>query len=319
MQEFYASTTYYGIGEIIKRYASFPLFLPCPIAIQHGWNAAPTKHDARFDVPENWYWSALIEKKYHQEFNGLSTRSVGAPFLYLLKLIKYSPLQESQRSGSIVFPSHSSKYIKMECDFEEYADMLCNLPDEYKPITICMYHLDQEKGLDKPFLDKGFEVVNNGNSIYDVDFLNNFIANTRGKKYAFSNQMSSALLFASIMGLSSFFYGPHFQTDCKDPNNEHMDYTQYHRDWEAKYADYFKFNNCNIEEQKMIASIELGEEHILSPLKMNLILWWLTLNKLYLKLIALEVKKSIKSLIKKIPFVHKVYVKTMKITSKNYI
>lgn len=300
MREFYGSVTYYGIGEIIKRYANFPLTLPCPVAIQHGWSIITTKHDARYDASENWYWSQWLEANYKQEFNGLNTRAVGAPFLYLLKIINYSEPTNSQRKGSIIFPSHSSKLIDMECDFQEYANILENLPDEYKPITVCMYHLDQEKGLHKPFLAKGFKIVNNGTSIYESNFLINFINNTRDKKYAFSNQMTSALLFASSMGLHSFYYGPKFKTASTDPNYVNIDYTQHHRTWESQYIKYFNFPNCDIEKQKNIVSQELGEKLLLSPREMNRLLWLATLKRQYLKLLMREVKASIKAWIKKI-------------------
>ncbi len=165
MKEFYSSVTYYGIGKIIKKYANFPEKLPLPVGIQHGWTIFPSKHDARSDAAENWYWSNEIEQKYQQKYQGLNTKAIGAPFLYLLKIINYSELPLSQRKGSIVFPSHSSALIGMECDFHEYAAMLDSLPDEYKPITVCIYHLDRDKGLDKPFLERGFEVITNGTNL----------------------------------------------------------------------------------------------------------------------------------------------------------
>ncbi|GAB1545559.1 hypothetical protein NUACC21_82350 [Scytonema sp. NUACC21] len=316
MKEFYQGVTYYGIGEIIKRYAKFPLFLPSPVAVQHGWSIIPTIHDARYDASENWYWSTSIEDRYKQKFNGLNTRAVGAPFLYLLTLINYSELPKSQKKGSIVFPCHSSAMINVNCDFEEYAEMLCNLPDEYKPITVCIYHLDREKGLDKPFLDRGFKVVSNGNSLFETQFLKNFIANTRDKKYAFSNQMTSALLFASVMGLSSFFYGPKFETKSEDPSYEHLDYTKHHRNWEAQYSQYFDFPNCNIETQRRIAATELGQELMLTPSEMRWLLWRSIFKKQYLKLFVKELMGYVRD---SFPLLHSLYMSLKRKTQSNYI
>ncbi|MEC4816732.1 MAG: hypothetical protein SAK29_26210 [Scytonema sp. PMC 1069.18] len=317
MKEFYPSVTYYGIGEILKRYAKYPLFLPCPVAIQHGWSIIPTAHDARCDVPENWYWSHWLEDQYRQQFDSINTRSIGAPFLYLLKLMKYSEIPDSQRKGSIVFPCHSSKLIDVDCDFEEYADLLDKLPDEYKPITVCIYHLDRDKGLDKPFLKRGFKVVSNGNNLFETQFLTNFIANTHDKKYAFSNQMTSALLFASVMGLSSFFYGPEFRTKSEDPNYQNLDYTNHHRKWETKYNKYFKFPNCSLEEQRRIAARELGMELLLSPFEMRWLLWRLTLDRKYLKLLARKVIDSTKYQVKKtFPLLYKIHLLLKKNTDK---
>ncbi len=299
MNEFYPGVTYYGIGKIIKKYANFPRALPCPVGIQHGWCSTTNQHDACFLAPENWYWSQWLEAQYKQDFQGLNTRAVGAPFLYLLKTSNYNNSTNKIRKGSIVFPSHSSKYLHINCDFQEYANILKNLPDEYKPITICMYHLDQHKGLDKPFLDKGFKVVTNGNSLYEMDFLFNFIKNTRDKKYAFSNQMTSALLFASSMGLHSFFYGPKFKVVSTYPNDENIDYTQNSRKWESQHIKYFNFPDCDINQQRKIVSQELGEELLLSPIEMNKILWRLTLKKEYIQSLTQKPRYQLKQIFKK--------------------
>ncbi len=292
MKELYNSVTYYGISQIIKNYANFPDSIPLPVGIQHGWTVFPGKDDARFESVENWYWSKEIEQKYREKFDGLNTRVVGAPFLYLLKIMNYSELPLSQRKGSIVFPSHSSALIGMECDFSEYADMLDRLPDEYKPITVCIYHLDRDKSLDKPFLEKGFEVVTNGTNLYETNFLKNYVFNTQTKKYAFSNQMTSALLFASAMGLTSFFYGPTFSTKSSDPNYQGIDYTKHHRQWESQYSKYFAFPDCNLAEQQKLVARELGKEQILLPSEMNTVLWSLVLKQPYLiKLLKQWLKK----------------------------
>ncbi len=145
--------------------------------------------------------------------------------------------------------------------------------DEYKPITICIYHLDKEKGRDRPFEKRGFKIVSNGSSLYDADFLQNFISNASDNLYAFSNQMTSALLFASAMGLTSFFYGPEFIINCPDPHWQHLDINKVYRTWEDKYRRYFRFPDCNIFEQQEIVTRELGKDIMVSPFEMHKILW----------------------------------------------
>ena len=317
MREFYSSVNYYGIGKIVKKYAGFPEQIPFPAGIQHGWTIFTGKHDALYDVAENWYWSDEIEQKYQKKFESLNTRVVGAPFLYLLKIMNYSELSLSERKGSIVFPSHSSALIGMECDFNEYADLLDRLPDEYKPITVCIYHLDRDKGLDQPFVEKGFEVVINGTNLYETNFLKNYVLNTQTKKYAFSNQMTSALLFASAMGLTSYFYGPSFVTKSVDPNYQDVDYTKHHRQWESTYNKYFAFPNCDLEAQKKLTAQELGMDKILSPSQMRWLLWRLVLTKPYLTCLKTELRNLLVSWIKtNIPLVSK-YRKIFKKTLEN--
>ena len=276
VKEKFLSVSYYGNGNIIRKYAGFPNFLPLPVSIQHGWSKITIKHDAIRFAPENWYWSDEIEKKYNEEYPYLRTRAVGAPFLYLLECLKYNN-ENTKGFGSIVFPSHSTNLIEMNCNFHDYANMLDNLPNIYKPITVCMYYLDLDKGLDFHFRQHGFDITTNGTGIYDGNFLNKFIDNTKNKKYAFSNQMTSALLFASAMGLTSFFYGPQFDVVSNDPNYGKLDYTKHHRNWEEEYSRFFSFPSHDPCIEKKIVDAALGRENLLSKKHMKQLLYKLFL------------------------------------------
>jgi hypothetical protein len=306
MQELYAGGGYYGIGKIIKEYANFPVCLPFPASIQHGGLTRITHiHDAFPGSPENWFWTEDLAAKYQHEFRGLNIRVVGAPFLYLLTHLNY--VEPLDMKGSIVFPAHSSHLIKVECDFEKYADMLEALPDEYKPITVCMYFLDIESGFDASFKRKGFEIVKNGDSLYDINFLKQFIENTRGKKYAFSNQATSALLFASAMGLVSFFYGPQYTEMSNDPYYNPLDWTDEISDWEQQSLSYFRFPNCDIQTQREFVFNELGKPFLLTPKEMNKTLYKLVFSKKYFYSLL---RRTLKELIKTyIPIVYEQYAK----------
>lgn len=297
MEEFYDPSKYYGIGQIFKLYSGFPLELPCPVSIQHGWKISSTQFDARDEAAENWYWSHGIEQAHKQDFNSVATRTVGAPFLYALRNINYKPLPESERKGSIVFPAHSSANISVSFDFGAYGDLLANLPDQYKPITICMYYLDREKNYDQPFIDRGFEIVDNGDK-NSPEFIYKFIQNSQEKRYAFSNQMTSALLFASAMGLKSFFYGPTFTTDSRDENYRGIDYNEYQREWEKRYCDFFRFPNADQEKQKAIVDQELGSDHVYPPHQIHRLLWKCAKDPKY---VGALVKQSHDSLFSDLP------------------
>ncbi|MFW6296278.1 MAG: hypothetical protein ACOC04_03700 [Halothece sp.] len=129
MKEIYPSVTFYSINAIIKKYSGFPLQLPLPVHIQHGWTSIVYELYAKEKVSENWYWSQWLEEKYKEKYKNIKTRTVGSPFLYLLKLVNYQELSKSKRKGSIVFPCHSSKAVQVDCDFEEYASRLEKLPE----------------------------------------------------------------------------------------------------------------------------------------------------------------------------------------------
>lgn len=293
MKELYSGVDYYGLGEIIKEYANFPKFLPLPVGIQHGWTSLIHTHDVRYDAAENWFWTRDLEIKYQIKFKGLNTRTVGSPFLYLLRNLCY--VEPLEKKGSIVFPAHSSKLCRVEYDFEEYALMLNSLPDEYKPITICMYHLDMDQKKEIPFLKRGFKIVKNGNSLCDNNFLKNFVANAHGKKYAFSNQVTSALVFASAMGLTSFFCATKLVIADDDPECKTLEFLEELRAWEDNASQYFQFNNYNSQQQKQFALSELGQEFLLSARDMNIILYRCLFSKYYFyKLIRRLLKNLVK-------------------------
>lgn len=281
MQEFFSEATFYGADKIMRLYSGFPRFLPLPVSIQHGWTLAASPAHALEEAPENWYWSLATEQNFRRTYPKVTTRTVGSPFLYLLKLLTYTLLPPDAQRGSIVFPAHSAPRITMTCNFDEYADMLAELPEAYQPITVCLYYSDLARGLAAPFLRKGFQVVSNGASRYDPDFLWNFVRNTHGKRFAFSNQMTSALLFATAMGLTSYFWGPAFTVHNPNRFWQQRDYTQYHRGWEAQYRNIFAFPNNDWPTQQAVVATELGVTHMLTPPEMRRLLWRLTLHPKY--------------------------------------
>ncbi len=111
--------------------------------------------------------------------------------------------------------------------------------------------------------------------------------------------MTSALLFASAMGLTSFFYGPSFTTESQDANYQSIDYTEHHRQWELEYGKYFAFPNPDLKAQQQLVDRELGKNKILSPSRMKLLLWRLVLTKSYLGYLKVELRNLLRSWVKK--------------------
>lgn len=282
MREFYGTASYYGIGEILRAYSGFSSRLPLPVSVQHGWYLIATRHDAVRSAPENWYWSKNIEKLHRENFPGIKTRSVGSPFLYLLKLLGYKTSYLEERSGSIVFPCHSSDYIRTACDYEAYAVMLDRLPDVYKPVTVCVYHLDQDESTIRPFVDKGFRITTNGNSLYDPDFLYNYVENVKSKRYAFSNEPTSALIYAVAMGLDAYHYGPQIKPvlTADAPESARDDYLR-QQEVSDEWQNYFRFPDCDPEQQKAYCAEVLGSDLLLSQKSMYQLLHKLLLNWRY--------------------------------------
>ena len=274
MPEIFGSASYYGIGKILKQYSNFPAFLPLPVNVQHGYvGGGVHRHDARRDAPENWFWDEYTRKSHMKSFPGIKGRTVGAPFLYLLRNINYSSLQQTEKSGTIVFPSHSSALVTASADFNAFAEQLEQLPDEFHPVTVCAYHIDLDRGVYQPFIEKGFKVVTNGRNLYEKAFQDNFIKNAKDKKFAISNNICTALCFSNALGLISYRLGPDFYIESKDPHFQEV----YRRDKAEKYrayiGEYFIFPDAEYDVQKKMVLRLLGQDHMLSPEEMNKLLW----------------------------------------------
>lgn len=283
--EVYSFVRWYGHGEILKQYAGFPRWVPLPVNVQHGWTNTARHCEAMSDAPENWLWDVITEERVRRAYPGARTRTVGAPFLYFLRNLSYRPLPEASCRGTIVFPCHSAAWLKIQCDFDQYAEDLAALPEEYHPITVCLYFLDYDNGLGTPFLEKGFPVITNGRIGRGDRFLRKFVGNTRGKRYAFSNQMTSGLLFATAMGLQSFLFGPEFQVEANDSKVTDYD-TGYHRRWIEEYEPYFRFPDCDPLAQRSCVGQLLGENNLLTRSEMRALLWRLSTRREFLTKVA---------------------------------
>jgi len=283
LPEIFGSASYYGIGKILRQYSNFPAFLPLPVNVQHGFlGRRVTQHDALKTAPENWYWDEGTLKSHLKFFQGITGRTVGAPFLYLLGSINYSQFSFAERSGTIVFPAHSSAFVKVSSDFNSFADQLSQLPEEFHPITVCAYHIDFERGDYQPFIDRGYEIVTNGNSLYDSSFLYNFINNVKDKKFTISNSHSSTLYYSSAMGVMAYHLGPVPEVDHRDPHKMDADLQGDEKHCLDGFREFFAFPNANFKIQHNFVMEMLGQDYLLDPKEMKKLLWRKTFTFKYL-------------------------------------
>jgi hypothetical protein len=281
MKEFYPGNSFYGHANIIKKYAGFPNWLSLPVCIQHGWMMNTIPQDARRDAVENWYWSKGIAEKFYERYKFIKYRIVGSPFLYCLKNINFYKNEEKIKKGTIVFPFHSTDKIKLHADNEKYCYMLNELSDEYKPITICIYYHDKKNGVDSIFLKHNFEVVCNGTDPCSDNFLYNFIKNVYLKKYLFTNEWSSPMHYASIMGCKVHLYGPEVSVVKSDDSNFSSSFRDHFNFFDKENRKYYSFPDGDKGKQYNIAYEELGMRYMLSSMTIRLLLWRLIFTPQY--------------------------------------
>jgi len=282
--EIQGGNLFYGHTNIIREYTAYSSILPLPIGIQHGWLPLASKDDADVDsiLPELWVWSDRIKKEYDTLGLNKNIRVIGAPIIY----IECEQNEGKEKKGTIAFPGHSSHCVDIIGDYEKYAEQLAGLSEEFHPITICLYYLDIAKGYSNVFERKGFKVVSNGDMLAK-EFLYNFIDNVGKCKYATTNEISSACLYASYLGLKVFYYGLQFDYfNNSDPHHPNGYVYVYKEALIKELKEKWSFKNIGqYEQQREFAKKELGVEHKKSPEELKDIL------KLYNKKIGVYFKR----------------------------
>ena len=249
---------FYGIRETLLGYAKLPKFLPLPVAVQHGWQRFAHGFEASARPPEIWVWSSRLAKELEELYPANRIRIVGAFFYYLLDKIK-AELPVKAMQGSICIPPHSSHLAKTGYSLQRYIESLAQLASEMKPITVMLYYLDMDEYTVGLYEKAGYKVVSNG-TLYDAQFLRNFITNVYDKKYCIYSDLGSGVLYASELGLIPVRID--VQSTVVNQGNAHI--TNKMLSAVDKFDDEFvtKMSESVIKE-------EMGRQYVLSPQAMR--------------------------------------------------
>jgi hypothetical protein len=213
------SSEFYGINDVVLSYLNLPKWFPLKFIayIEHGYYY----FDFFFDRLQqlNGAEAYLASNTFRYNFIKSKIDSpcyiLGNPFV-LYKRHHNIKLSETAE-GTIVFPSHSTHHLALTIDWEEYAGFLESLPQEMKPITVCIYWKDLLNNDYQILKNRGFDVITNGH-IFDKNFISNFYENIKNFKYCIGNQFGSNLIYAYDLGLSVFMTGPKsYHLDANTP------------------------------------------------------------------------------------------------------
>ncbi len=204
--ELFTYNSYYGHGRILKTYAGLPQRYPLKVVIPHAVYLFERPHlveELRVALPLNGIYPPHFERIY-REASGRPTALIASPFLYLCALLSDQP--RPVRRGTLFFPVHSNLHIEAQTNLHELAASLAALPEQFHPITICMYWADYLYGKHQPFVEQGFRIVSAGNR-YDPHFLYRFYHLCSQYQYAASNELGTSLFLSTEAGCAFFFHG----------------------------------------------------------------------------------------------------------------
>lgn len=209
IRERYWPNSNYGFSSVLKTYAQAPADEPLWGLIPHG---VYLDGDHLFEgeieapVPAVFSFPAYRDEVWAKRTDKLVIGSA-APFVYAVELMRSAGwAMPERRSGTIVFPMHSTATIETNTRWSRLADELVALPDEFQPVTVCLHWQDLARKREAEFARRGMRVVSAGH-LTDQEFLFRMIHLMSQHRYAASNAVASNLFYAVWLGMPYFLVG----------------------------------------------------------------------------------------------------------------
>lgn len=271
--EIFEPNDYYGQASILKNYLGLPMSYSLKATFEHG-----------VEFNDNFIWSAELEANlptcivlderrlnFYKEKSNKLVFPIGFGFIYAIDLFKklYGPLYTNKnKMGTIVFPAHSTHYIRTSFDFKGYAEYLEKLDERFKPIVICIYWKDYLSGHHVEFQKKGFKIITAGH-MFDNLFMLRMVNICSQFKYANSNQIGTHVPI-SIKSGCLFFLTEEFIVNLE--HNSEVPISNIPDSFMKKYLPLFNEKNIlNYELQLSFADEYLGTKFKKSRFSLYLI------------------------------------------------
>lgn len=203
---------YYGHSAVLAAYAG--LSRPRHIAglLQHGWTATSPVAAHFADFPHVgadprqrrllvWShgcrgWSPADETR--------STTPVGAPVLYLERLLQAQGWSRSDRLGPVFVPFHGTRLVRVT---GAHADLARQVAKVDGPSTVCMHHEDlTDPEITSAWADAGHRLVTAGRRD-NPRFLLRIMHLIGNASRVSSNRLSTAVLYAAAIGTPAAVWG----------------------------------------------------------------------------------------------------------------
>jgi len=280
-KESFEDTERYSIGKHLKKYGFYPTSLPILLHAMHGpsqWDVV-TPHMLKSNSEIFGFYS----KRLVEDWNSKSDKEV-----YLLKSPNHLYAKKVDKNpfakGTIFFHSHSTFWTDRHTDYDVVFNEIKKLPPEFHPVSVCMHFVDIQKGLHKPYQEKGYPIYTAGNWNHPY-FIENFYEIIRNFTYAVSNSLGSNVLycidfgmpFSLIKGYPQIIHNTDNNIKTTKPSIEHK---QYQKNLELFTGIHTKIS----EAQQQLVNEELAPQGALSRLQLAIILY-----KAYLKFQAKRV------------------------------
>lgn len=264
----HGSNGHYSHRSILNRYAGVAEGTPLPGLLQHGWNhdLGAVRGDVRIPAPDPFFCWNRRNLEHCQRAGFGHAVALGAPFLYLPPAAPPRPTPRSL----IAVPLHSWEKVKIQQDFEAYAESLAQIAGAFSQVTVSLYWYDfQDPANRAVFERRGMEVVTVGARDNNPQFLADQRALLGRFSHVTSNRVQTGLFYALALGLRGFLYGPPMGVEDRiDRTGELFDAWQ-RREFPA--LDWERFGDDDL---RWLGERELGSEFLRTPEELRALLQW---------------------------------------------
>lgn len=204
--EIYSPNDNYGHAYVMKSYAGYPLEKSILATFPHGIyfrdNALPLS-ELNCEFSSALCFPPYITSLWRKKAKKKKAIPFASPVHYALRQFSNeTPL--SERRGSLFLPKHSTAIVDVSFDFNAVLDELDALPDEFKPVTVCIHWQDIVNGLHTQFLERGFTVVTAGH-FTDYNYMFRWLHLVTRHRLLIGCGLGSATFYSVMAGVPFYF------------------------------------------------------------------------------------------------------------------
>lgn len=200
--ELHPSNAFYGNEAALKKYLDLSPKYQFKLSIEHGIVLTDEMSEIDIIGPFQTIFSMGTKRlKFLKKYKS-NPVAIGPYIYYAQSLLSKSQVKkEQQRLGKnlLVFPAHSLPGLNNEFDSEGFCKDINKLKKTFDSVRICLYWKDILKGMDKVYLEKGFECVTAGH-VYDPNFLPRLKAIIETSTVTCSNDIGTQLGYSVLLG-----------------------------------------------------------------------------------------------------------------------
>jgi len=202
---------YYGTSCIISKKLRLPFALFSPTKWVHGWRFKDLKYIEQLtgSGKGNYHLVALKEHETFLKNNGLKSKAVGMPFIYVedVENIKIKRIPNSL----LIMPPHTLSYVEQSWDESEYIKLIGSLKSDFELIVVCIHPECYKKGYWIEACEKFKLPYIKGASLNDKNSLIRMYRLFSSFEYMTTCHIGSHVLYAAYCDCKVSIYGNYFK------------------------------------------------------------------------------------------------------------